>query len=224
MHNPHVCLAWALIDNIAYSVHYMNKNKSIEDYFQWLADEIKEMKHKTTRMIIYCQTIKQCRTVYSILKGMLGSKLYAHESTDTRQVFLEMLHSCTPDKNKDAILDAFQKEESIVRVLVATIAFGMGVDCKGVCRAIHFGPSKNIEAYSQETGRGGEQSVVYLIYEGLFLNHVDKDIKHYVQTTDCRCKTVLHSFDGMSSACFPHPFHMCCDNCAHTQLFTMNSS
>ena len=74
---------------------------------------------------------------------MLGSKLYAHESTDPRQVFLKMLHSCTPDKSKDAILDAFQ-EESKVRVLVATIAFGMGVDCKGVLRTIHYGPSKNI--------------------------------------------------------------------------------
>lgn len=85
-----------------------------------------------------------------------------------------------PDKNKDTIMDAFQKEESPVRVLVATIAFGMRVDCKGVHRTIHFGLCKNIEAYIQETGRAGrdgEQSVAYLIYQGLFLNHVDKDIK-----------------------------------------------
>ena len=38
---------------------------------------------------------------------------------------------------------------------MATIAFGMGVDCKGVHRTIHFCPSKNIEAYIQETGRVG---------------------------------------------------------------------
>lgn len=118
--------------------------------------------------------------MYSVLKGMLGRELYSNAANDPRHVLLEMLQSCTPDKNKDTILDAFQKEESPIRVLVATIAFGMGVDCKGVHRTIHFGPCKNIEAYIQETGRAGrdgEQSVAYLIYQGLFLNHVDKDIK-----------------------------------------------
>lgn len=111
---------------------------------------------------------------------MLGRELYSNAANDPRHVLLEMLQSCTPDKNKDTIMDAFQKEESPVRVLVGTIAFGMGVDCKGVYRTIHFGPCKNIEAYIQETGRAGrdgEQSVAYLIYQGLFLNHVDKDIK-----------------------------------------------
>ena len=35
------------------------------------------------------------------------------------------------------------------------VAFGMGVNCKEVRRAIHFGPSKNLEQYVQETGRAG---------------------------------------------------------------------
>lgn len=41
----------------------------------------------------------------------------------------------------------------------------MGIDCKGVYRTIHFGPSKSIEAYIQETGRAGRdgnQSVAFL--------------------------------------------------------------
>ena len=78
-------------------------------------------------------------------------------------------------QKKEAVLSAFQREDSCVRVSVATIAFGMGVDCKGVHRTIHFGPSKNIEAYIQETGRAGrdgKQSVAFLVYHGLLLNHV----------------------------------------------------
>ena len=78
------------------------------------------------------------------------------------------------------ILKAFRDENSGLRVLVATIAFGMGVDCKGVYRTVQFGPSKNIESYTQETGRAGREgkvSVVFLIYQGIILNHVDKDMK-----------------------------------------------
>lgn len=90
---------------------------------------------------------------------MIGDNLFADNSNDRRKVVLEMLHSCTPDRNKATVLDAFQKEDSKVRLLVTAIAFGMGVDCKGVYRTIHFRPSNNIEAYIQETGlawRDGE--------------------------------------------------------------------
>ena len=38
-----------------------------------------------------------------------------------------------------------------IRILVATIAFGMGINCKAVHRIIHYGPSKNVEAFVQET-------------------------------------------------------------------------
>ena len=41
------------------------------------------------------------------------------------------------------------KEGGCVRVLICTIAFGMGVNCKGVKRGFHFGPSKSVEAYIQ---------------------------------------------------------------------------
>ena len=72
-----------------------------------------------------------------------------------------MLHSKTPEPVKDTILESFTKNDSLVRVLFATIAFGMGVNAKGVKTIIHVGPSKNLEAYVQESGRcgrGGEQS------------------------------------------------------------------
>ena len=68
------------------------------------------------------------------------------------------------------MLQAFKEPDSDLRVLVATIAFGMGVDSKGVYRGIPFGPSKNVEAYIQETGRAGrdgKQSVAHIICQGL---------------------------------------------------------
>ena len=203
--------------NITYSVHHISKDKSLEYCFKWLSDELIEHGINTTRTIIYCQTIKQCTVVYSTIKAMLGNDLYIGEKANNKNVLLEMLHSCTHDENKETIRHSFQNETSGIRVLVATIAFGMGVDCKGVSRIIHFGPSKNIESYIQESGRAGrdgKQSVAHIIYHGLLLNHVGKDIKLYVNTTNCRRKLLLSQFDNFSQAKFPKQLHLCCDNCS----------
>ena len=114
MKDSHVISESPSKTNIAYSVHYMGNDKPIEEYFQWLVDETIERQIKATQTIIYCQTIKQCGTIYSTLRGMLGDKLYADSTNDRKKVVLEMLHSCTPDQNKEAILEAFQKEDSPV--------------------------------------------------------------------------------------------------------------
>ena len=71
-----------------------------------------------------------------------------------------------------------------LRIRVATIAYGMGVNCKGVSRVIHFGPSKSIEAYLQESGRcgrDGEQSDALLLYNGVTskIKVADADMKSY---------------------------------------------
>ena len=43
----------------------------------------------------------------------------------------------------------------MLRVVVAIIAFGMGLDCPNVRRVIHWDPSSDVESYIQETGRAG---------------------------------------------------------------------
>ena len=73
---------------------------------------------------------------------MLGNKLYIDKIGDRKNVILEMLYSCSPPCNKEAVLKSFRKANGVIHILVATIAFGMGVDCKGVQITIHFGLSK----------------------------------------------------------------------------------
>ena len=68
---------------------------------------------------------------------------------------LEILHSCTPENDKEAVLESFRREDGPILVLIATIAFGMGVNCKGVHRTILFGPSKSVKVFVEETGRPG---------------------------------------------------------------------
>ena len=46
-------------------------------------------------------------------------------------------------------------KDSTLCVIVATISFGIGLDCPNIRRIIHWGPPEDIETYIQETGRAG---------------------------------------------------------------------
>ncbi|XP_068693066.1 bifunctional 3'-5' exonuclease/ATP-dependent helicase WRN-like [Montipora foliosa] len=215
MNGPHIVTESPNKANISYVVQYMGRNASLAEYLSWISNEVKDRGSAATRTIIYTQTIKQCAVAYSTLKTLLGDKIYSSEERIPKTVLLEMLHSCTPQSNKEHILTSFQSDQGSIRILVDTIAFGMGVDCKQVHRTVHFGPAKNVECYMQESGRAGRdgaQSTAFLLYQGMQLMHVDKDIKNYVKEEECRRKHLLSYFDV---ECPPSDrLHLCCDNCS----------
>ena len=100
-----------------------------------------------------------------------------------------MFHAGTPEQVKEFIISETAKEESYLRVVICTIAFGMGVACKGFNRVVHFEPSKNLESYIQECGRAGrdgKDSTCHLIYNGLLSCKSSDDMKEFIYTKDCR--------------------------------------
>lgn len=206
--------------NVTYSVSYIQQSSKIDDTFQWIINNIVQMKNSAERVIIYCQTIKQCSVLYSTLRAHIGDHFYASQGgiSGDRHPVLEMLHSCTPMANKDYIINSLQDPNGLIKILIATIAFGMGVDCKGVHISIHFGPPKNIEAYLQESGRvgrDGKPSKSFILYQGTLLGHVEKNIKEYLSAKECRRKILMEHFGfGLWDVDAPKNLHLCCDNCA----------
>ncbi len=49
--------------------------------------------------------------------------------------------------------------DSHLRVVIATIAFGMGIDCHDIRQVIHYGSPSDIESNIQQTGRAGRDSL-----------------------------------------------------------------
>lgn len=90
-----------------------------------------------------------------------------------------MFHVGSPESVKAHVINEMTNSESKLRVLICTIAFGMGIDCKNVYRSIHFGPSMSVEGLVQETGRlgrDGKQCICYVLYNGLLLTNCDSQI------------------------------------------------
>ena len=78
------------------------------------------------------------------------------------------------------------------------------------------GHQRTLKPTSRKTGRagsGGKQGVAFVVYQGILLTHVEKVMKQYVKTDECRRKALLKNFDNSSEVSYPQPMHLCCDNC-----------
>ena len=76
-------------------------------------------------------------------------------------------HSPQTKEMKNEILKQLCSPQSIIRVVFATVALGMGVDIRSVRNIVHITPPHSIQAYCQEMGRAGrdgQQATAALYY------------------------------------------------------------
>ena len=210
--------------NIFYELH--SKSGSLEETLAPLVEELRRERNLMDRVLIFCQKYDDVTHIYHFFLSRLGKEALHPVGAPNLVRFrlVDMYTACTHPAVKDAIVASFTSANSPLRILVATIAFGMGLDCPNIRRVIHWGPPSNIESYLQETGRGGRdnlpaKAIMYFSKSDLKAQHIEENMKQYCSnTTICRRRIILKEFDFQDKHIHTVPQEnecvcMCCDVC-----------
>ena len=216
MDKPHVLSVSPHKKNIVYVV---KKKSSMEEVVENLARGLKNLRTEMPRIIVFCKRYDECSRMYRLFKYYLRDLFTEPPGAPNLPKFrlVDMYTKCTEGDVKEAIVESFCNSSGKLRIVIGTIAFGMGLDCPNVRQIILWGPPSDFESFIQQTGRGGRDgllSCALRYYTDADHRWASEQMMEYCRHASiCRRKTLFQDFDNFSDLQWPCKPCLCCDVC-----------
>ena len=188
-----------------------------------IAENLLKQKNAYRLTIVYLP-LRLCGYAYKLFEYVLGVQQYfplGSAAIPANRLFAQF-HAPQTVEMKDEILKQLCSRTSIIRVVFATIAIGMGVDIPDIRQVIHIGPPCSVKAYFQETGRAGRDgklssALLYYNNRDIGRNRIgmQEDMREFCLSENiCLRRLLLKSLDvdldGHNSV---KQLHLCCNVC-----------
>lgn len=145
----HIISRVPLQTNIEYTVKAVG-DQGLAVLTEPLVDELLTGKYRVTNN---CQSyMERLKCVSRSCSGRRRENYGVWQRWPEQRRLVEKYDSCTDEQLKTAIFQSFIVPNGAVRVVVATCAFGMGIDCPNVYKVFLRGPPSTIAMYVQEIG------------------------------------------------------------------------
>lgn len=198
----------------------------------WLADELETKQLGCPKTVVFATSINTVSEIYSWLMYQLKEKAYVSNTIHPKDSIVSMFHGHISPALQQHILEQFRNSTSTIRLLVCTIAFGMGIEVKDIKRVVHWGKVQSILAYWQEVGRCGRDGLpAQAIWYPTSVAGQDHEVlKKMRDNQQCIRKTMLQAFKITDSeeqeelsncqldSCVQRSCHLCscCSHCRET--------
>lgn len=198
-------------------IFYTVRHKpDVEDMVSTLAYTLKNLKTAMPKTIIFCRRYNECAEIYSLFQQYLGEEFTEPPNAPdlVKYRVLDMYMKCTEPSIKEEIVSCFSKVDGNLRIVIATIAFGMGPNVRQV---LHWGTSQDQESYIQETGRCGRDSYLanaVFFHGGNAIKNTSAPMIAYAEnTTICRKKLLFKDIEDNDKTEMPCSLCLCCYIC-----------
>lgn len=199
--------------NLFFEVKEIDSPNKLKFIMKWIDKHF----YRDSIGIIFCSTIQDTERISSFLnRNNFKSKPY---------------NSKIKPEEKTLIQQQWMNEQ--ITIIVATSAFGMGINKPNVRFVVHYSVSRSIEEYYQESGRAGRDeklSHCLLLFDAkdyfslkkcilsksnfeqktIEIQHLDEVVKYSIGKLECRKKKILKYFDESD---IPNDCNRMCDYC-----------